>query len=366
MANPAVVFGGPSPEHDISILTGLQAARALAHVGRAPICLYWSKTNDWFEVDASLEGKDFAAGTPRTARRLRFWAGVGGGFVAEGGALRKERPLAISAVIVCCHGAPGEDGTLQAALDLAAIPYTGPDHASAALGMDKLAFGEVCRGAGLPVLPREAVINEPGWSPSFSGPYIVKPRFGGSSIGVVVAADAAAVSALCQQSVHLRNGAVVEPFRSSAIDLEVAVRTYPALELSAISKPERRGDFYSYGEKYVGGEGMLSAPRELNPDLPGPVLKAVREAATKVAHVARLRGVARVDFLSEGDDVWVNEVNTIPGSLSKHLWDPTVPFVSLLDAMLEEATARPTVAWTTEGADGTALRSAGTIDGKLG
>ncbi|HZQ59362.1 MAG TPA: hypothetical protein VFA84_15085 [Acidimicrobiales bacterium] len=366
MANPAVVFGGPSPEHDISVLTGLQAARALAGAGRAPTCLYWSKGNDWYEVDALLEGRDFADGPPRKARPLRLVTGVGGGFVGDGGALRKERPLSLSAALVCCHGAPGEDGTLQAALDLAGIAYTGPDRAWAALGIDKLAFGEVCRGAGLPVLPREAVIEEDGWSPSFPGPYIVKPRFGGSSIGVVVAADAAAVAALARQSVHLRAGAVVEPYLEGSFDIEIGARAYPALELSAMAKPERSGAIYSYREKYVGGEGMVSAPRELNPELPEPVAKLVREAAATIARVCRLRGVARVDFLVDGGAVWVNEVNTIPGSLSKYLWEPAVPFVSLLDAMIEEAAARPTVAWTTEGADGTALRSAGSIAGKLG
>jgi len=366
VASPAVVFGGPSPEHDISVLTGLQAARALANSGRAPTCLYWSKGNDWFEVDPALEGSDFADGAPRKARPLRLVVGTGGGFFAEGGALRKERPLAISAAVVCCHGAPGEDGTLQAALDLAGVPYTGPDRAFAALGMDKLAFGDVCRGAGLPVLPRATVPADGAWSPSFDGPYIVKPRFGGSSIGVAVASDAAAVAALVRQSVHLRAGAVVEPYRSSSTDLEIAVRVYPALELSAIARPERGGEIYSYREKYVGGEGMLSAPRELDPDLPDPVVKLVREAATAIARIAPVRGVARVDFLVEGDDVWVNEVNTIPGSLAKYLWEPAVPFVALLDAMLEEAAATRTVAWTTDGADGTALRAAGSIAGKLG
>jgi D-alanine-D-alanine ligase len=364
---PAVIFGGPSPEHDISILTGLQAARTLAKAGRSPACLYWSKTNAWFEVDDRLEGVDFADGVPRGARPLRLVVGSDGGFVAESGALRKERPLDVSAAVVCCHGAPGEDGTLQAALDLAAIPYTGPDAMGAALGMDKLAFGEVCRGAGLPVLPREVVDAADGWSPSFGGPYIVKPRFGGSSIGISVAADADAVRAVARQSVHLRDGAVVEPFREGAVDLEIAVRTYPRLELSAIALPDRRSGIYSYREKYVGGEGMAGAPRRLNPDLPGETASTVHQAVQAISRVARLRGVARVDFLLEGEAVHVNEVNTIPGSLAAYLWvDPVVAFVDLLDAMLEEAARRPTTHWATEGADGTALRSAGTIDGKLG
>ena len=364
VSQPAVIFGGVSPEHDISILTGLQAARALANAGRSPVCLYWSKAGEWHEVDAGLEASAFADGVPRRARPLQLVTGPGGGFFPSGGGLRKARPLEIGAALLCCHGAPGEDGTLQAALDLAGVAYTGPDAAAAALGMDKLAFGAVAAGAGLPVLPRVAVVAEDGWAPPFPGPYIVKPRFGGSSIGIATAADAAAVVAVARQSVHLRAGAVAEPYLAASADLEIAVRTYPSLELSAFAQPERKGDIYSYQEKYVGGEGMVSAPRTMNPTLPGSGAKVIRETATAIAGLARLRGVCRVDFLLDGETVYLNEVNTIPGSLAKYLWD--VPFVELLEGMLTEARERPTTHWTTAGADGTALRSAGSIGGKLG
>ena len=356
MPRPAVIFGGVSPEHDVSIFTGLMTARTLGDA----TCLYWSKAGDWYEVDGRLEGKDFADGVPRKSPQVQLVTGPGGGF------LRKGKPVDVSAAVVCCHGAPGEDGTLQAALDLAGVRYTGPDVAAAALGMDKLAFGAVAAAAGLPVLPRVAVMAFDGWAPPFPGPYIVKPRFGGSSIGIVLAADAAAVVGAARQSVHLRAGAVVEPYRDGAADLEIAVRTYPATELSAISKPLSKG-VYSYEQKYVGSEGMSSAPREMQPALPGSAEKVVREAAATVAAIARLRGVARVDFLLHGDEVVLNEVNTIPGSLAKHLWvDPPLPFASLLADMLEEAAQRPTTHWTTAGADGTALRAAGNIAGKLG
>jgi D-alanine-D-alanine ligase len=362
MARSAVIFGGISPEHDISILTGLQAGRALKDAGRDPLCLYWSKTAEWFEVDGSLEGRDFQDGVPRKAQPVRLVTGIGGGFVN-----RKDKRLEFDAAVICCHGAPGEDGTLQAALDLAGVAYTGPDVAAAALGMDKLAFGAVARAADLPVLARVTVDAIDGWAPPFPGPYIVKPRFGGSSIGIATATDAAAVVAVARQSVHLRPGAVVEPYLRDSADLEIAVRTHPQVQLSAIARPARREGIYSYHEKYVGGEGMVSAPRDMSPDLPSGVAEAVRQTALRVADVARLRGVSRVDFLLDGDAVYLNEVNTIPGSLAKYLWvDPPIPFVDLLDGMLAEATSRPTTQWTTAGADGSALRSAGDIGGKLG
>ena len=111
----------------MSILTGLQAARELAGAGRDVIGLYWTKTGEWYRVDASLEAADFIDGVPRGAQSLQLVTGVeGAGFVAGAGRLGRSRPLPIDVVVNCCHGGPGEDGTLQAALDLAGVAYTGP------------------------------------------------------------------------------------------------------------------------------------------------------------------------------------------------------------------------------------------------
>jgi D-alanine-D-alanine ligase len=368
MADPAVIFGGPSPEHDVSVLTGLQAAQALAQSGSPVAAIYWAKTGDWYQVDAGLEASAFdGAPFPAGAQPLRLVAATGGGFVASG-RLGRDRPLEISAAVNCCHGGPGEDGTLQGVLDLAGIRYTGPSVAGAALGMDKLAFGAAMVGAGLPSLPRVAL--GPDADPAFEGPYIVKPRFGGSSIGIETVADIATARARLDANVHLRAGAVLEPYRPESYDLNIAVRTWPELELSAIEKPVRStggSDILGYSDKYVGGEGMVSAPRELPAPIPEPTAERIRSMARTVAAVALARGVARIDFLADGDELYVNEINTIPGSLAKYLWvDPPVPFDKLLVDMLAEAEARPTTHYTTAGADGTALRSAGSIASKLG
>lgn len=369
MSQPAVLFGGPSPEHDVSILTGLQAARALSGPGRNPLALYWSKNAEWFLVDAAAEAEAFVDGVPAKASPVRLVAAPGVGFIAGKGGLMggKDKPLDISAAVNCCHGGPGEDGSLQAVLDLAGIRYTGPTLAGAALGMDKLAFGNVVVAAGLPSLPRVALSEQP---PPFAGPYIVKPRFGGSSIGIDVVEDHATALARLQANVHLRRGAVVEPYRPDSVDVNVAVRTYPELALSAIEKPLRAtgsSEILGYADKYVGGEGMVSAPRELPAQLDGDLADRVREMARVVAGSAGVRGVARIDFLLDGGELFVNEINTIPGSLSKYLWiDPVVAFDQLLADMLAEAESAPTTHFTAAGADGTALRSAGSIASKLG
>ncbi len=357
LPQPAVLFGGPSPEHDVSILTGLQAARALGEVHT----VYWDKTGAFWEVDPGLEADAFVEGVPRKSGQLRLVAGEG--------LVGKRRPLDVSAVLNCCHGGPGEDGTIQAALDLAGLAYTGPNVAGAALGMDKLAFANVVTAARLPSLPR--VTLGPDRPPPFPGPYIVKPRFGGSSIGIDVVANAGVAVARLQANPHLRAGAVVEPYREDAVDLNVAVRSWPALEQSAIEKPLRRqgggGEILGYGDKYLGGEGMVNAPRELPAELTAATEARVRELTTAVAGLAGLRGLARIDFLLTGGEVFVNEMNTIPGSLAKYLWvAPAIAFRQLLHHLLEEASRRPTTHWTTAGADGTALRSASSIASKLG
>ena len=374
MPDVAVIFGGPSPEHDVSVLTGLQAARALVSSGAGTVNgLYWSKTGEWFVVDPGLEASAFVEGVPRGAEPVRLVLGPSGGF-ESGGRFGRSKPVPVDVAVVCCHGGPGENGTLQAALDVAGIPYSGPTVAGAALGMDKLAFGALMASAGLPTLPRVALdagTEEVG----FSGPYIVKPRFGGSSLGIEVAADLDTCRALARSSVHLRDGAVVEPYRRDLYDLQIGVRTWPRLELSAIERPLRTARaggaagepaILGYADKYAGGEGMASAPRELPAVVDPDVAARLRAAAEQVARLALVRGVARIDFLSDGTELVVNEVNTIPGSLARYLWvDPPVPFADLLADLLTEARERPSWTPSADGADGTVLRGAGTIAAKL-
>lgn len=361
MSMPAVVFGGPSPEHDISVLTGLQACRLLTGAGRAIHAIYWSKTGRWYEVDPGLEAIDFADGVPAKAKELHLVAEPGAGWLV------KRKPLGVDTALLALHGGPGEDGTLQGALDLAGIRYSGPDAAGSMLGMDKLAFGAAVANAGLPSLPR--VLVTAGAVPSFEPPYIVKPRFGGSSIGIEVVDDLATAVALVQSSPHMKRGGVLEPFVEGSRDLNIAIRTHPELQLSAIEAPERAAGFYDYAEKYLSGGGLEGSARRLPADaeLGEGVVKTIHESAGAVAELVGVRGIARLDFLEHEGSVWVNEINTIPGSLSLYLWvDPPIARQQLvLDVLAETEQTRPR-AFPTAGADGLALRSAESISRKLG
>ena len=158
MASPiAVCFGGPSPEHDISVLTGLQVARVATK--RATTS---SRSTGRRPARGTAPTATSRPPTSSTARRAAAWSSSWSPAPTAGSssAARKRRPLPLDCVVVCCHGGPGEGGTLQSALDLAELRYTGPSAAGAALGMDKLATNAVVRALGLPATP-QALIDDP-------------------------------------------------------------------------------------------------------------------------------------------------------------------------------------------------------------
>ena len=365
----AVVFGGPSPEHEISILTGLQSERVLTRAGQSVTPLYWAPTGGWFVVPQGTEARDYLEGVPAGSRPVDIRLGADPGLFLKG-RMRAER-LEIDAALSCLHGGLGEGGGFVGLFGLLGIPTTGSTVYASAVGMDKLAFGGLMLSAGIPTLPRAAL--EPDVDPAFPGPYIVKPRFGGSSIGIEIVDDVAAARAIARSSTHLRAGAVLEPFRKDLIDLNISFRTAPELEVSDLERPLRGEEgVYSYADKYLAGgtgeaAGLSSAPRELPAQVPDAVTEQAATLARRVAAVTLLTGVVRVDFLYNvaTHELFVNEVNSVPGAMSLYLWAPKRPASEvLLDALVEARDAgAPSVA--SGFGSGAALRAAGGISGKL-
>lgn len=358
-----VVFGGPSPEHDVSILTGLQCERVLARSNIRVQAVYWDRSSRWHLVPAASEAKDYLDGAPAKATELDLSLGKAPGWSAKKGL--RSTPVEIGTILSCLHGGVGESGGASALFALLGIPATGSLPGAAALGMDKLAFGAVLEHAGVPTLPR--VLLSEAHPPGFDGPYIVKPRFGGSSIGIEVVGDFEAALALQASSVHLRAGAVLEPYRTDLHDLNMSFRTYPHFQTSSLERPTRSANpsgIYSYADKYLHTDGLSAAPRELPAKVSEALGATTRDLARRVAELTDLTGIVRIDFLTDGVELFVNEVNSIPGTMSLYLWLDVTPEQLLLDAVAEaRADRRATVPAVPN--PGAALRAAGGISGKL-
>jgi D-alanine-D-alanine ligase len=367
----AVVFGGPSPEHEISILTGLQAERVLTGAGDSVHPIYWAPSGEWFLVPNGTEAKDYLEGAPKGSKPLEVRLSPDPGFAAKksfGSGV-----LDIESALLCFHGGTGEGGGAAAIFDAMSIPATGSTLFAGAVGMDKLAFGGLMESAGIPTLQRRAVSDTA--EPGFAGPYIVKPRFGGSSIGIEIADDLSTARVLAQNSPHLKNGAVVEPYRPNLVDLNIGFRTFPTLEVTELEKPLRGGGesgLYSYAEKYLAGgsgseAGLSSAPREFPANYPAAIHDKAAQLARAVADVTRLTGIVRVDLLldEKTGELFVNEVNSIPGALSLYLWAPRHPALTILRDALSEARDRRVVFPQAGHGGGVALRAAGGISAKL-
>jgi D-alanine-D-alanine ligase len=366
MAGLGVVFGGPSPEHDISILTGLQAARALAQAGTDVVCVYWTKAGAWRRIPVETEADAFLA--PEVAGASELELQVPGGFVEV--RRRRSANLELDTVLNCCHGGPGEDGTLTGLLSLAGLRVTGPKPQSCALAMDKLATAALAESVGVPSILSVLVTADGKPETLPPTPWVVKPRFGGSSLGVEAGvADLETARALARQGVG-RAGTLIQPMLEGWTDLNVAVRTHPQLEISEIERPLRdAAGIYGYHDKYLaGGDGMESAPRELPAQIPAEIRERIGSHAAAIADAFDLTGAPRIDFLWDGADALVLcEVNSIPGAWGAYLWAAGgIDRAQLYHALVAEARSAALLPpqWSAS-SDGQALRVAGTIAGKL-
>ncbi len=355
----AVIYGGPSPEHDISILTGLQAAKILSSKYEV-LNIYWSRDNRWFLVDNDLESKDFIENKNIFKKEITIKYDSNPGFYI------KKKKIEIDLIVNSCHGGPGEDGTLQSLFALLEIDFTGSSLTTSQLCMDKYAFFALMNSNNIPVLEKHLVSEKV--LPKFEGPYILKPRFGGSSIGVEVVDDYKTAITISSNSDLYNQGATIEKYLRESIDLLVAVRSFPQIDYSDIEKPIRSNNFelFSYTDKYLENGGLEGSKRELPANISKEIKDEINRILDLFMSIVDIRGIARVDFLLKDRELYINEVNTIPGSHALYLWESKgFSKFELMNDMISEA-RNSLSSWSTEGSDGTALKSAKDIKSKLG
>jgi D-alanine-D-alanine ligase len=338
-ARPPVVvlLGGPSAEHDVSVVSGTAVAASLAAAGLAVSQVLIDLDGGWWWLPA---GHD-RAGRPPSAYDEPAALGASGPLTVGAAVDRLAATRPAPVVFVALHGPFGEDGTVQALLEAAGLAYTGAGVLASAIGMDKAVQKRLWRGLGLPVVEaREIALatwrRDPGavlaeleaFAAATGDPRLmVKPARLGSSVGMTLAHGPDERRAALEQAFRYDTLALAERYLAGARDLEVAIiGSAPPLGVYGPGEVIAGHEFYDYAAKYTPGLSETSTHAELDP----AVREAVRKLARDAYRAIGCEGFARVDFLLRGDELYLSEINTIPGFTPISLF-PTLPAEAGLD-----------------------------------
>ncbi|HEY3522179.1 MAG TPA: D-alanine--D-alanine ligase family protein [Candidatus Limnocylindrales bacterium] len=334
----AVLFGGPSAEHDVSVVSGEAIAEALEVAGVAVSRVIVDLDGRWWWLPEGHRRGDLTPAAYDDPTALDAHGPLSVGAALDRLAAAEPAPI----VFLAFHGPWGEDGTVQALIESIGLAYTGAGVLASALGMDKAIFKRLCRGLGLPVVDwRE--IGSDRWARDRAGVLteleafaqatgderlMIKPARLGSSVGMTLAHTPAERPAAIEHGLSFDTLVLVERYVAEARELEVAVigNDPAAIELFGPGEILSGHEFYDYEAKYTPGlsETTLSA------ELPRLLREQVRKHARDAYRAIGAEGFARVDFLLGPDAVYISEINTIPGFTPISLF-PTLPAEANLD-----------------------------------
>lgn len=361
----AVIFGGHSVEHEVSVISGLQALNALNKDKYEAFPLYISKDNCFYVGENLREIASFRDMKTCLSAATRVLPVPG-----EQGVELIRYPMkkfgnntvaAFDVAIPVVHGTNVEDGTLMGYLEMLGVPYASCDVTSSALGMDKFAMKGVLAQAGIPVLPARqysgkqyavdsgAVLGE--IEREIGYPVIVKPVNLGSSVGISKAKNHAELVDAMDLAVSFSARVLVERAVPNLREINCSVLgDYETARPSACEEPLNAEDILTFGDKYLSGggksggsKGMTDLKRRCPAELPEGMTEKVQTLAVETFRALGCLGVARIDFLNDKEtgELWVNEINTIPGSLSFYLWQEVgVGFDALMDELVSLAFKR--------------------------
>ena len=335
----AVLLGGPSAEHDVSVVSGTAIAAALADAGLGVRQVLIDLDGRWWWLPGDHRRGERPAVEYDDPSALDAEGPFAVGAAIDRLAAEETQPV----VFIALHGPFGEDGTVQALLEAAGLAYTGAGVLGSALGMDKVAQKRIWRGQGLPVIDwievraagwaanRAGVLAQleafAGAGPSGDPRLMVKPARLGSSVGMTLAHTADERAAALEEAFRYDDLAIVERYLPNARDLEVSViGTEPPLGVYGPGEVVAGHEFYDYAAKYTPGLSETSTRAEVS--------DATREVMKKLARDAYrslgTEGFARVDFLVRDESIFISEINTIPGFTPISLF-PTMPAEAGLD-----------------------------------
>ena len=359
-----VFFGGRSVEHEISVISALQAINAFDSEKYDVVPVYISKQGKWFTGDALLDVKNYKdLKSLETKVEEVFMKPVYGDYKLyreniKGGIFSKKDPVVSELHIAfpVLHGSHGEDGMFQGLIETIGIPFVGCDTLSSANGMDKITMKMILSESGIPVVDyiwftdREWLGNRESIDKKIEEnleyPVIVKPANLGSSVGISKASDRKELDRAIENAIRFSSRIIVEHMVQDMMEINCSVLgDADHRESSVCEEPIKHKDFLTYDEKYGGGgkAGMQASQKKIPADIPDETSSKIKSLASETFRVLACNGVSRIDFMidKETGDIFVNEINTIPGSLSYYLWEETgVSFKELIDKLISLALKR--------------------------
>ena len=357
-----VFFGGRSTEHEISVISANQAINAIDKDKFDVVPVYITKQGKWYTGDALLEISNYrnTASLLEKCREVNMKPIYG-----DYNLYKAKKPMfgsdvfaKFDVVIPVLHGSNGEDGIFEGVLETIGIPYAGCSTLASANGMDKITMKMILQASGIPVVDylwftdrqwfekRDELIGD--IEKKLGYPVIVKPANLGSSVGIGRAHDREDLIDKINTAEQYSSRIIVEHMVDNLQEINCSVLgDCDDYQTSVLEEPIKSGEILSYTDKYMGGSkgktGMQSAQKRIPADLPESETALIKDLAGKTFAVLSCHGVSRVDMIIDRDNrnIYVNEINTIPGSLSFYLWEASgIKFDKLMERLVSLALKR--------------------------
>lgn len=317
MKNILVFFGGCSVEHDVSVITGVLTLNSLDKTIYCAIPIYVDYDGRWYTGEKLFDLDEYKNLQLKSLERVATFAGDNNLYAIK--KLKAKSKGAISCAINCMHGERGENGSLSGLLAMSNIPLVSPDILASSISMDKSASKIFLAGLKIPALPFLTVSSAREVEEiklPFSFPIISKPNDGGSSIGIKKAIDKKELISAVSYSLRYSDKAILEPMLTDFIEINCAgyKNKKGHVIVSPCEKPIGAEDILSFSDKYIKGK------REFPAKIDVEISKEIQEYTKKIYNALNFKGTVRIDFFVKGKEVFVNEINSVPGSLAYYLF----------------------------------------------
>lgn len=359
MIKLGVIFGGESVEHEVSIISAVQAMNKMDTEKYEVIPIYITKDREWYTGQSlkDIEIYQDLELLKRYSKNVVLYYKKGR-FILQSKGFFKRTVKEVDMVFPIVHGTNVEDGVLQGYLRSIGIPFVGSDVSSAAVAQDKVFQKQVFNFAKLPITDfvwffdseyqenSDEIIKK---IEKMKYPVIVKPATLGSSVGINKANNREELEKSIEDAIHYDNKIVVEEVVNNLTEVNISVLgNYENMKLSEIEQVMTDNDLLTYEDKYIGGakktsgstKGMASAARKIPAEISDKLKEEVESIALSAFRELNCSGVVRIDFLIDNKKkkVYINEINSCPGSLAFYLWDPIgKDYSELLDDMINIA-----------------------------